>query len=312
MAAQFCTQKLEEYKKLVRLHSTFMLIYCVLNLTFSIVATIANVIVIRALWKASSIPGTLRKLFLSLAASDLAVGLLVQLIFGVVFAVMLKMAGNEDYSFDFFCPTILYIRYFSGVLLVSASFFTVTAIAVDRLLAISLHLRYQGLVTSTRVFIALVSLWLASGIVASIFIALPAKNVIIVVVMGFVGLIVTTVAYCRIYKVVRRHRTRIQACQHRVPDTTSMTFLREAKSAFSSFFFYVVFLVCYFPHICSVFLLMTDRFRISFLLAYYVSFFFMLLNSSLNPLVYCWRYREVRQIVTSMVKKIFCNAQTGP
>ena len=148
MAAEFCTQKVEEYRKLIRHNETFMLVFCVLNLIFPLVAVLGNLLVIRALWKSSSIPANLRKLFLSLAVSDLAVGLLAQLMFGVINAVMLKMAEDGNYDISFLCPTISNARFFWLLFLTSASFLTISGIAVDRLLAISLHLRYQELVTS--------------------------------------------------------------------------------------------------------------------------------------------------------------------
>ena len=52
-------------------------------------------------------PSTVRKLFLSLAFSDLSVGILPQLMFGVILAVMLKMSSTGNYNFVSFCPTIL-------------------------------------------------------------------------------------------------------------------------------------------------------------------------------------------------------------
>ena len=83
MALQVFTEKLEQLKELFKLGRTFMLTICVLNLISSLVssfvATFANLLVIHALWKASSIPTNLKKLFLSLAFSDRAVGLIVQL-----------------------------------------------------------------------------------------------------------------------------------------------------------------------------------------------------------------------------------------
>ena len=42
---------------------------------------------------------------------------------------------------------------------------------------------------------------------------------------------------------------------------------------------------------------MTNTSEISFLIGVFASIFLIYLNSSLNPLVYCWRYREIRQIV---------------
>ena len=112
MAVQFCTDKIEVLTQLVHLHGILVSTICVLNLIFSFVATFGNLLVIHALWKVSSIPTNLKKLFLSLAFCDLAVGLFAQLMFGVIIAVMLKMAANGNYNFDFLCPTIVTVCYF--------------------------------------------------------------------------------------------------------------------------------------------------------------------------------------------------------
>ena len=97
-------------------------------------ATLGNILAIRALWKASSLPANLRKLFLSLTLSNLAVGLLANLMLGVVF----KMALDENCNLDVLCLLSLTLCYIFLYLLISASFLNVTAIGVDRLLAVSL------------------------------------------------------------------------------------------------------------------------------------------------------------------------------
>lgn len=75
MAVEFCMNKLEGLVQPVRRYRTFMFTLCALNLIFSLVAILGNLLVIRALGKASLIPANLKRLFLSLAFSDLAVGL---------------------------------------------------------------------------------------------------------------------------------------------------------------------------------------------------------------------------------------------
>ena len=172
MVSSFCSQKLERFQELALFHATFVLNFTILNLTFSIVALVGNLLVISALWRTSSIPSTLRKLFINLAFSDLAVGLIPQLTFGVINATMLKMVASENHNFDVFCPIIFTFYHFSAFLLASASFFTVTTMALDRFLAIYLHLRYHELVTSNRVTAVLAVLWFTSGICATVFIEL--------------------------------------------------------------------------------------------------------------------------------------------
>lgn len=303
MVAKFCAQQVEEYETLLQHQATLMLILCTLNLAFSLVAILGNLLVIRALWKTSSIPATLKTLFLSLAVSDLAMGLFAQPLFGVVIAVMFKMTVSGDYNSDIFCPSLVSICDFSLFFLACASLLHVTFIAFDRLLTIFLHLRYQELVTPNRVSIGLVCLWLTSGTAASIYILLPNNNDRVSEVLELIGLLVTTVAYFRIYKTVRHHQIQIQS-QCQTLNAQAMEALRERKSAINALIVYIVFLACYVPYLCCTILLMVDKLRVSFLAGYQISLFLILLNSSINPLVYCWRYREIRHISKNIVKDI--------
>ena len=59
----------------MQFHGTAVYSLCVLNFIFSSVAAFGNILVIPALRKASSMPANIKKFFLSLAVSDLAVGL---------------------------------------------------------------------------------------------------------------------------------------------------------------------------------------------------------------------------------------------
>ncbi|XP_078377156.1 melanocortin receptor 4-like [Oculina patagonica] len=303
MVSQLCSLKLNEYITLVHFYGTFMLVSCVLNLTFSVVGALGNLLAIRALWKASSLSATLKNLFLSLAVSDLAVASIPQFMLGVNIALILQKEASESNNFDIFCPKVLTTYLFFFFFLASASFLTITAIAVDRFLAISLHLRYQELVTPKRVIIALLGLWLTSAIAASIFISIPNHNLMVVVIIELYGLFVTTVVYSRIYRVSRHHQNQILS-QCQLHNNQAMVVLREKKSAINALFVYVFFIACYVPSLCCAILMLANTSGMSIMVANHVTVSLVLLNSSLNPFLYCWRYREIRQIVKSTVKKI--------
>ena len=280
MAGQFCFHELKKLTKLVQFYPTLLLILCALNFIFSVVAATGNLVAMFALWKASSIPANLKTFFLNLAFSDLAVGLWQLMIGGINIAML------TNWNYDFLCPTILTVATFFSSFLVCASFLTITAIAVDRLLAISLHLRYQELVTSKRVIIALVSLWLTSSVFASTLVFIPNRSSTITVIIELVGLLLTTAAYFRIYKVAKYHRNQIQ-CQLQLTNVQETELVREKKSALNSVFVYVAFLACYLPNLVSEILLETNNLQISFLAVERVTMFLVFLNSSLNTVVYC-------------------------
>ena len=282
---------------------SFFLGFCVLNFVFSLVATLGNLLAIRALMKNSTIPATVKKLFLSLAFSDLAVGLCSQLMTAIISAVMLTMASGED-DFAFFCPTGLIVVLYFQYLLAVASFLSVIIIAFDRLLAVSLHLRYEELVTPRRVTIVLVSLWLTSCVSPFLFIFLPKGTEMIAGVISVIGYVLTTVAYICLYKVVRYHQNQINS-QNQLQNAQTREAHRQRRSAYSSIFVSVVFLAYYFPFLPYTILYLTNTSEISFLVAHFASIFLIYLNSSLNPFIYCRRYPEIRQSVKRTVKQIF-------
>ena len=302
MAEQYCSQVLDSFLKLVRHSRSSILAFCVLHFTFSLVATLGNLLVIRALIKASTIPANVRKMFISLAFSDLAVGLLPQLMDAIIYAVVWKMASGGD-NLAFLCPTVLSVLSYFVYSLIAASFLNVTVIAGDRLLAVSLHLRYQELVTARRLTTVLVSVWIISCVFPILYILFPKEIEMVTAIISLIGYALTTVAYVRIYKVVKYHQNQIYS-QNQLQNAQTREAHRQRKSAYNSLFVSVVFLACYFPLFPCTILYETNTSEVSFIVARYASLFLICLNSSINPIVYCWRYREVRQIVKNTVKKI--------
>ena len=297
-----CNYFLNVIQDLVEFRRTTVSSLYVLHFLFSPVTISGNILAIHALWKASSLPDNLRKLLLSLAFSDLGVGLFAQL----MLAVILKIAVNENgENLEELCPITLTVFEIILFVLVSVSFLNVTAIAVDRLLAVSLHLRYKELVTPERLSIALVGTWLASFISTLSTVVIGIRTIDLGVIFGCIGFLLTSVAYFRVYKVARYHQNQIHNQLGQQNNVQESVLLRERKCALGSVYIYVIFVVSYLPHFCCLILLIKDNSRISFLEAQSIAIFFVFLNSSLNPLVYCWRFREVRVIMKSTLKKIF-------
>ena len=300
MADQFCFYELRGIRLIVESYSKALFSLCVLHFVFSPVATIGNVLAIRALWKASSLPANLRKLLLSLAFSDLFVGFFVHMKLAVVF----KLALSENYNLDILCPFTLTLCYLVLYLLGTASFLNVSAIAVDRLLAVSLHLRYAELVTTKRVVRALATIWLGSCVVASVMVA--NLNFFVSIIIYSLGFMLMTVACYRVYMVTRYHQNqiRIQLQQQNVQAATVL--LRERKSSLNVLHIYIAFVVTYLPRFFSVLIRKLNPSNDSAWVACYITMFLVLINSSINPLIYCWRYQEVRKVIKKTCKKTFC------
>jgi len=293
MSDQFCKLMQVLLLQLLESQNTTLFSLSVLHFVFCPVATLGNALAIRALWKASSLPPNLRKMLLNLTFCGLAVGLFAHTTIAGVLV-------TATWNLNVLCPLILRISFFVSVCVAWASFLNVTAIAVDRLLAVSLHLRYAEFVTSKRVTIILAATWLISCVFSLVHL-MKYDYYVIVAILGSIGLPLTTFACFCVYIVARYHQSQIQA-QFQHQNAQAMVLLRERKSALNVVYIYIVFVACYLPRFCSVFAeAITGNPSVLSLFA----LFFLFLNSSLNPLVYCWRLREVRQIMKVALKKIF-------
>ena len=295
MTDQFCKNMQLFLQQLVESQNTALFSLCVLNFVFCPFATLGNALAIHALWKASSLPPNLRKMLLSLAFCDLAVGLFAHTTYAAV------LVTSATMNLDALCPLILPLFFFVLFCLSWASFLNVTAITVDRFLAVSLHLSYEGLVTSKRITIILVAVWLISCVFPLVHV-MKYDNYEIVAILGLIGFLFTTFANVRVYMVARYHQNQIQAQFQQLNAQVTVVLLRERKTTLTIVYTYIVFVACYLPKLCSV---IADAITGNPSVISLFASFFVLLSSSLNPLIYYWRYRGVRQIMKEALKNIF-------
>ena len=283
------------------LHTPTLVANCVLNGFLSYTAIVLNIITIQALRKTSSLPKTLKTLLLSLSISDLGVGLLVQPLYVASLAMEItKNSKNTDNIIAYWA--VVKAAAISGSLFAFVSFFGVFAITVDRFLAIHLHLRYQELVTQKRVVAAVISLWVCSVSIASFLSVL----VSVFSVMLVVCIITTGLLYCKIYAAVRHHTNQIHALQ--VQQVTQngdiANTARLRKTAVATFYVYILFSVCYLPIACAGLATMIHGKNAFLSHLWFVTSTVVYLNSSLNPLIYSWKMRHIRQAVLDTLRNI--------
>ena len=279
----------------------------VFNAFFCYTAIMMNIITIHAIRKTSSLPQPLKTLLLSLAISDLGVGLLCQpLYIALLVMLLVPNVGNS--------VTFIPLYDLVAQLLSYASFFGVTALTVDRFLAIHLHLRYQELVTHKRVVAVVISIWVFSAILSFLMLNfhygwLSVNMVAVYAVFASIEvscLITCAFLYYKIYFAVRHHRNQIHALQVQDAQNGEMANAsRLRKSAIGTFYVYLVFLACYIPTNCLYFatlIISVPSTTVGFLARYATTLVF--LNSSLNPLIYCWKMRHIRHAVMDILQKI--------
>ena len=295
---EFLLQRSPKVFEFADLRSTYIAI-CVFNNFLSYTAVMLNMVTIQAIRKTSPLPKTLKTLLLSLAVSDVGVGLLGQPLYTSLLVKWIQQSDPGCNTHVAFAITVSVFSY--------ASFLSVVAISVDRFLAIHLHLRYQELVTHKRVVVVVISIWLFSVIFPCL-VFWVSRDILLPIEL-FIGgfcLLLTTVTYIRIYSAVRRHKNQMHALQVQdVAESVEMAnFASLIKTATGIFYVYLVFLICYLPYIISLAAFDMNGPRITLKRFSLFSWTLVYLNSSLNPVIYCWKMRHIRVTITDLLRNM--------
>ena len=126
-----------------------------LNIFLSITAFLGNTLILVALHKETSLHPPSKLLYRNLAITDLCVGIIVEPAAVIYWSSVVKERRVICYYAN-------WIAVFSSHTLCAVSLLTLTAISVDRLLALLLGLRYRQVVTLRRTFITVIASWVFS------------------------------------------------------------------------------------------------------------------------------------------------------
>ena len=194
----YCSFSIDSPSRRVQMLPTNVAVL-VLNCVFCLTATVQNFPVILAIIRTPSLHTPSNVFLCSLAATDLTVGLVVHPIF---VAFKARLLHGE------FACTLLLVKeglvIYTGIL----SMLSLLAISLERLIALSVHLRYREFVTIPRVLTVAVTTWLSWGLVVCAWplgldiYMLSLISVIIIVVVG-VALCLTCAV---IFRIIRRHQ----------------------------------------------------------------------------------------------------------
>ena len=277
------------------------IVVCVMNVLLSLVAVFANILILYALYKASSLHSPSKAMLCSLALSDLGVGAIVQPLF-----VAYRWAQIKG-TLPNLCIAGI-VSHIEGSHLSAVSFLTMTAISLDRLLALSLRLRYQSIVTLKRVFILLLLIWLFGGSWASLWITNQRIYSLISIVFIPICFLITLFSYMKIFFCLRRQAIRLRT--HAQPSTTfngggaSPSQIRYRKSVINMFYLFCAFILSYLPYLSHKILVGILGWRTSMSVLFSFGLTFVYGNSSLNPVIYCWRITEVKLLVTDILSAV--------
>ena len=171
------------------------IVLAVMNLLTAISASVGNILILIAVWRTPALRTPSNTLLCCLALADFLVGLIVQPTNAL--QIIFELQRNAEA----FCVAKILTTGSLSWICVGVSFLVISAISVERFLAIKLHLRYESLVTVRRILIAVLTFWiLCTGLVIARFFGAPYKALVITIaVMDIACIAITIAAYFAIY-----------------------------------------------------------------------------------------------------------------
>ena len=273
----------------------------IINIPLSITAFLGNTLILVALRKESSLNPPSKLLLQSLAATDLCVGLLAQPLLAMFELCLVSERWNAC-VFAAFASSIAGFT-FSGVTLL-----TMTAISVDRLLALLLGLRYRHVVTLKPMYVVVIAFWLGSSAVAAVqlwnFAALRWYSYLVIPLCQAIS----AFCYIKIFRTLSRLRQ-----QTHTGTENRLDMARYKRAVSSALWLQFTLVICYLPFaLVNIVLAVTttspqSAMPSSLFLARSFAIILTFLNSSLNPILYCWKIRPVRQAVKATMRKVLCH-----
>ena len=272
---------------------TAAIINCSLNALLILFAITGNSLVIATILKTPSLRSPSTTLLCGLAVSDLLVGIVVQPLY------ITKQLKKDD--------ILLWPLYFMSYGCWGVSLWTMTAISLDRFVALHYHMRYVVLVTSRRIVCLMVTAWLIIFLSFGIFRWNRQLCLIIASIFIVSCLLTTSLSYMGIFIVVRRHQLQIHA-QHRAVQSSNtssnLNVMQIKRSTINTFIFYIFLVLCYLPMLIllSIFGIYGENLLEDFKPIFTVLF----MNSCINPILYCWRMRDLRKAVLKTGRRMLC------
>ena len=267
-----------------------------LNAALAVSTTFANLLVLLAMRHVTSVRLPSKLLLCSLVLTDLGAGFVVQPLFAAF--LFMKILGPSPVL----CSLMLGLNFTTSVFS-GASFFTLTAISLDRYAALFIHAKYHQVVTTRRVLTGLTFVWSFSVFLASTSFWKVSLWWIIVIVSISIGVPVISVTSIQIYRRLRNLQVQPLAPHQTQQQARNMERYRRTASAMM--WVYIVVLLCYSPFFVMALVTAIRHTALTVCIRDFACTV-ALLNSCLNPFVYCLRLPEIRTEFMKQFRKLCC------
>ena len=279
------------------LHSQLTFI-SVLNTLMSVTVFLGNALILIALHKESSLHPLSKLLLCSLSATDLCVGLITEPLF-VIYSMSI---ANEHWNMYRYASTLCFT---TASMFCLVSMLTLSAMSVDRLLALLLGLRYKQVVTLKRAYVIVIAIW----VVCTVSSAIQFWNRVITLwcfsILTSLSLVISIFSYTKIFLTLRHHQSQVQDHFQHPNQANQLNIARYKKAVSTAVWLQLTLVACYLPtNMVTVLTSYTSGVSSSLCYASIYATTLLYLNSLLNPILYCWKIKEVRQAVKDTIRQV--------
>lgn len=271
----------------------------------SIVAVVGNVVVMAAIWRNASLRTPSYIILSGLAFTDFCTGLIGEPLY--IGYKLTYIVVHKKYAV-WFCvgPVVQSILGYFSCLTV----FTSTFMAVERWL----HMARSSLLTVRRVCVVFV-LFMVIPLPHSVADLMQSSwqdcslslEDIVAECLGLLCLFLTSFAYFKVYRIIRRHQNQVQASNpSHNPGQPTIDLIKYKKSVVTIFLIVVLCYCCILP--ATIFHLLDKYLNQDFrYVASEMTVALFLISSSLNPFLYYWRIRDLRNTMKQLIRtKLLC------
>ena len=273
---------------------------CVISSLLTPMIVAVNALILAAIWKNPSLRTPSYVLLAGLAFTDFCTGVLSQPFF------IVNQWADVTGSTKIFCIAAL-ITQIAGYYFSSLTVNVMTIMAVERWL----HMSRRSLLTVRRVVV----LYITSAVLLIVFFGCHMYNwyhtseflsaFIAVFMLGAVlCFFITGFSYFKVFQIIRHHQCQVQTNQNVIGIE------KYQKSVFTILYILAIFLLSYAPFLCCLAVVnimgnfSTRLARVSLNVCTAIVFS----SSFVNPLLYYWRIKEIRDSVRGIVRN-FCRKE---
>ena len=272
----------------------------VVNAVFSPLAVIGNFAVLFIIFRTPWLREPSNLLLACLAVSDMLVGVIVQPSY-----VAFRFGENHDG----FVPCVVRLIYSTSFYLCyGVSFLVLGTISYERYLALALHLRYKAIVTKRRILSFTAFIWILNTFLTCLqFAGINSSVRAIHLILWFVCLLTSLLLQFKIVGIVCRHQDDIRRQEIQL-NSHVHSYRRQLKLAVNISYIVGIYVFLNLPVLVVTTYHQVVHGNLSSYNYYSWAETVALLNSSLNPLVCCWRSRNIRKaIIKTIASWITCN-----